>query len=94
MFLYFLKQKLPWQGVQAETKQEKMKKIYEIKKNIKLEKLCEKCPKEFLIYMRYCKKLRYSEKPDYFYLKQLFRNLFNRRKYKFDYNYDWNKIKV
>lgn len=93
MFLYFLKQKLPWQGVQAETKQEKMKKIYEIKKNIKLSELCKDCPREFLIYMRYCKKLRYSEKPDYFYLKQLFRNLFKRKKYIFDYEYDWNKIK-
>ena len=92
MFLYFLKKKLPWQGIQEPDKITKMKKIYQIKKDFKLKEFCKWCPKEFLQYLKYCKKLRYCEKPDYFYLKQLFRNLFYRKGFKFDYRYDWNKL--
>ena len=89
MFIYLLKGKLPWQGIQAKDKKEKMKKIYNKKKFINLEDLCKGCPKEFLTYMKYCKKLRYYEKPDYYYLKQLFRKLFKKKGYKFDYKYNW-----
>ncbi len=92
MFLYFLKKKLPWQGIPGNDKLKKMKKIYQIKKNLNLKKFCNTIPKEFYLYMKYCKELRYCEKPDYFYLKQLFRNLFNRKGFKYDYQYDWNKL--
>lgn len=94
MLLYFLKKKLPWQSINGKDKKDKMNKIFNIKKNIKLEELCKDCPKEFLLYLKYCRKLRYTEKPDYFYLKQLFQKLLKRKGYKFDYNYDWcNLIK-
>lgn len=92
MFIYFLKGKLPWQGINIKDKKEKMNKIYEIKKNIKPEKLCKNCPKEFVIFLKYVKNLKYYEKPDYYYIKQLFKNLYKRKGYKFDYKYDWNKL--
>ena len=41
--------------------------------------------------MKYCKRLRYSEKPDYYYLKGLFTSLMKRKKYKNDLQFDWNK---
>lgn len=92
MFLYFLKGKLPWQGINIKDKKAKMKKIYEIKKSIKPEELCKGCPKEFMIFIKYVRKLRYYEKPDYYYIKQLFKNLFKRKGYKLDYQYDWNNL--
>ena len=45
---------------------------------------------EFITYLKYCKRLRYSEKPDYYYLKQIFRRLFKKHKFKYDYKYDWD----
>jgi len=90
MLLYFIKGKLPWQGIKAKNKKEKMKKIYNKKIDTNLKRLCDGCPEEFLTYMRYCKRLRYSEKPDYYYVKQIFRNLMKKKKYKYDYEYDWD----
>ena len=92
MLIYFLKGKLPWQGIKGKNKLDKMKKIYNIKLKTDLSKLCKNCPKEFLLYMKYCKRLRYTEKPDYFYLKQIFRSLFKKKKYRFNLNYDWDKL--
>lgn len=53
VMLYFLKGKLPWQGLPAKTKKEKYDKIKEKKKNTPNEELCYKQPKEFLKYFNY-----------------------------------------
>lgn len=40
--------------------------------------LCRGHPTEFASYFHYCRSLRFDDKPDYAYLKRLFRNLFIR----------------
>lgn len=40
--------------------------------------LCKSYPLEFMSYFHYCASLRFEDKPDYSYLKQLFRDLFIR----------------
>ena len=89
MLLYFYNKKLPWQGLNIKNKSTKIKEIYNIKKTIKIQELCKKAPKEFYYYMKYCRNLKYSEKPDYCYLKELFSKFFQ-KKYKLDYIYDWD----
>merc|ERR1712202_87136 len=37
--------------------------------------------------------LRFEEKPDYSYLRQLFRNLFHRQGFTYDCVFDWNMLK-
>jgi hypothetical protein len=37
--------------------------------------------------------LRFDDKPDYSYLRQLFRNLFHRQGFSYDYVFDWNMLK-
>jgi len=37
--------------------------------------------------------LRFDDKPDYSYLRQLFRNLFHRQGFTYDYVFDWNMLK-
>ena len=39
--------------------------------------------------MAYCRDLKFEEKPDYNYLRRMFKDLFNRMGYEYDYNYDW-----
>ena len=45
---------------------------------------------EFATYLNFCRGLKFEDKPDYTYLRQLFRNLFHRLGYTYDYVFDWN----
>lgn len=39
--------------------------------------------------MNYTRALRFDDKPDYSYLRKLFRDLFVREGYQYDYVFDW-----
>ena len=54
--------------------------------------LCRGLPNEFSIYLIYCRNLRFDEKPDYAFLRGLFKDLFTKNNYEMDYVYDWNII--
>jgi serine/threonine protein kinase len=92
MLIFFLKGKLPWQGLTASTKAKRSKQIYQIKKETSLEQLCDGLPKEFLLYMKYCMNLKFEQTPNYEILKNLFISLFKINKYDLDYIYDWNLV--
>lgn len=66
---------------------------------------CRHLPIEFSIYLNYCRALKFEDKPNYAYLRNLFLDLMERQNIKYDYNYDWcslneerelegNKIKI
>ncbi|KZV32974.1 casein kinase I isoform delta-like [Dorcoceras hygrometricum] len=84
---------LPWQGLKAGTKKQKYDKISEKKMLTPIEVLCKLYPSEFVSYFHYCRSLRFEDKPDYSYLKRLFRDLFIREGYQFDYVFDWTILK-
>ena len=44
---------------------------------------------EFGTYQNYVRSLRFEEKPDYAYLRQLIRNLFHRQGFSYDYVLLW-----
>jgi len=89
VLMYFLRGSLPWQGLQAKTKQEKYESIKNTKKITTVEILCKEHPEEFATYLNICRKLAFDEKPDYGILRKLFRDLFIKRGFEFDYLYDW-----
>ncbi|CAI0390113.1 unnamed protein product [Linum tenue] len=84
---------LPWQGLKAATKKQKYDKICEKKLSTPIEVLCKSHPVEFASYMHYCHSLTFDQRPDYGFLKRLFRDLFVREGYEFDYVFDWTIIK-
>ncbi|KAG8373182.1 hypothetical protein BUALT_Bualt12G0144500 [Buddleja alternifolia] len=93
VLMYFLRGSLPWQGLKAGTKKQKYDKISEKKMLTPVEVLCKSYPSEFISYFHYCRSLRFDDKPDYSYLKRLFRDLFIREGYQFDYVFDWTILK-
>jgi len=42
--------------------------------------------------MKYCRELKFEEKPDYTYLRRMFKDLFNSMGYEQDYVYDWTPL--
>lgn len=94
VWLYFLKGKLPWQGLRTTDQQKQEKKtrdqlIMSKKMDITLEELCSDVPIEFQHYFRYCRRLSFVDNPDYQYIRKLFSDLFFSLNYKLDYQFDW-----
>lgn len=90
VLMYFLRGALPWQGLKAATKKQKYDRIMEKKMTTPTEFLCRGFPNEFAIYLNYCRSLRFDDKPDYSYLRKLFRDLFVREGFQYDYVFDWS----
>jgi casein kinase I family protein HRR25 len=88
--MYFLRGALPWQGLKAATKKQKYDRIMEKKMTTPTDLLCRGFPNEFGIFLNYCRALRFDDKPDYSYLRKLFRDLFIREGYQYDYVFDWS----
>ena len=78
MMVYFMKKRLPWQGVTGTRKMERYLKIYKLKKNTTPEALCEGLPEEMTEYIRYAKKLEFEQEPNYNYLRKLFNKMLKR----------------
>ncbi|KAJ6923232.1 hypothetical protein NC652_016776 [Populus alba x Populus x berolinensis] len=93
VLMYFLRGSLPWQGLKAGTKKQKYEKISEKKVSTSIEALSRGYPTEFASYFHYCRSLRFDDKPDYAYLKRIFRDLFIREGFQFDYVFDWTILK-
>ncbi|XP_056644804.1 casein kinase I-like [Diorhabda carinulata] len=93
VLMYFNRGSLPWQGLKAANKRQKYERISEKKMSTPIEELCKGYPKEFPTYLNYCRQLRFEERPDYSYLRQLFRTLFHRQGFTYDYVFDWNMLK-
>lgn len=91
--MYFLRGSLPWQGMKAATKKQKYEKISEKKMSTPIEMLCKGFASEFVTYFQVCRSLRFEDKPDYSYLRKLFRDLFIREGYQYDNVFDWTILK-
>ncbi|CAD8153467.1 unnamed protein product [Paramecium pentaurelia] len=89
LWLYFLKGSLPWQGLDVNNREEKYELIKTIKQTISIEDLCNGLPNEFLKYFQHCRSLKFDEEPDYKRFKMLFRDLFFKLDFIWDYLFNW-----
>lgn len=81
LLIYFLKGSLPWQGIQGKDQQLKTIRIGEKKMATSIEDLCKGLPSEFLRFCQYCRELSFQQKPDYDFLRGLFRTVGDRNGY-------------
>lgn len=93
-FVYLAKGKLPWQGIKADTKQERYELIMNAKKSVPIETLCKGMPAEFVRYLYYCRDLGFEDEPNYQQLKGLFKNCFYKCKFNKGFAFTWIKQEV
>ena len=89
VLVYFLKGSLPWQGLGSSV-QNKTVRIGEIKGSVSATQLCEGLPAELTLYLEYCRNLSFQDRPNYTYLRGLFRGILERHNMVTDYVYDWD----
>eukprot|EP01041_Mallomonas_annulata_P000896 gene896-1734_t len=93
VLMYFLRGSLPWQGLKANTKKQKYQRILEKKQSTHPDQLCRGYPTEFRDYFAHCSALGFEDRPDYRYLKRVFKDLFDRQGCEDDGCFDWDVLK-
>lgn len=93
VLMYFNLGTLPWQGLKAANKRQKYERISEKKLSTPIEELCRGFPSEFATYLNHCRQLHFESRPDFCYLRKIFRVLFHRQRFLYDYIFDWNELK-
>jgi casein kinase 1 len=89
VWLYLLRGSLPWMGLTGRDQKQKYERICEVKSRTSFEELCRGFPHEFVNYFTTVRNLRFTEKPNYAELRQMFHALLIREGYVYDYRYDW-----
>lgn len=90
VLIYFLKGRLPWQGLVSDKKHHKYDRIKDKKLSTSVSNLCKELPYEFELYMNTVRSLRFADHPDYGYLRKMFRDLFLKEGFIYDLKYDWS----
>ncbi|KAJ9129605.1 hypothetical protein NKR23_g12501, partial [Pleurostoma richardsiae] len=83
VFLYFLRGRLPWQGLKDREK------VGKIKQTFPIQQLVRGFLKEFGEYMAYVRSLSFEDDPNYNYLRGLFVKALENRGETNDGRYDW-----
>ncbi|KAB5572200.1 casein kinase I isoform delta [Coniochaeta sp. 2T2.1] len=92
VFVYFARGSLPWQGLKAATDKGKDELIKEMKESLSGKALCDGVlPGQFATYIDYTRSLGFDDKPDYLYLRRLFRRLFAAEGFQHDNVFDWTE---
>jgi len=93
VLMYFLRGSLPWQGLKATTKKQKYLRILERKQETHPEELTKGYPTEFKDFFAHCASLGFEDKPDYRYLRRIFKDLYERHGFEDDGLFDWDLLK-
>ena len=91
IIVYFLKGSLPWQNLKANNRTEKYEKIMQKKLGTPISLLCKDLPPEFEIYLTYCRGMKFNERPDYGYIRKIFKELCKKQGFEYDFVYDWTE---
>lgn len=89
VWMYLLRGSLPWQGLSAKDQKQKYERICQKKEETPFEELCADFPIEFVNYFYMVRSLEFDQEPEYYRYRTMFRDLFRRLGYTYDYQYDW-----
>ena len=89
MWISFMKP-LPWCNVPCDmSNSERRKQVLQLKNETSVDELCAELPKEFHRYMTRVRALAFDEEPPYAEFREMFRKLFVRFRFVYDYQFDW-----
>lgn len=91
VIMYLLRGILPWQNMKAKDTKTKYKMIMEKKISTPAEVLCKGYPQELAGFINYARNLKFEDKPDYAYLKNLLKSAMKSNNIEMDFVYDWSK---
>ena len=91
IIMYFIRGSLPWQGLKINKKDDRYKKICEKKRDTSAKDLCSGFPHEFETFVQYTRDLKFTELPNYDYLRDLLKTIIKKSDYKIEYNgsHEW-----
>eukprot|EP00826_Nyctotherus_ovalis_P001742 TRINITY_DN10304_c0_g1_i10.p1 TRINITY_DN10304_c0_g1~~TRINITY_DN10304_c0_g1_i10.p1 ORF type:complete len:440 (+),score=78.53 TRINITY_DN10304_c0_g1_i10:124-1443(+) len=89
VLIYLARGELPWQCIKAKTKEKKHERILTRKMGTPIEYMCCLIYPEFATYLHYCRGLKFEDRPDYTFLRQLFTSRMKKESMEFDLLYDW-----
>ena len=98
VLLYLVNGGLPWLKIRAKNMTTLRNRIGEAKIQYDMLDTCKNIDKAtrevFKTYLDYCFKLRFDEKPDYEYLRKLFRDFYFKNGFKDDGIFDWTHLNL
>ena len=89
VLIFLSKGELPWQHINAKSKEERNEKILEKKIAISSARLCSGLPHEFVKFLDHTKNLEYTQKPDYEFLRNLLKCVIKDNNIIPNYIFDW-----
>eukprot|EP01060_Flectonema_neradi_P041671 TRINITY_DN9963_c0_g1_i2.p1 TRINITY_DN9963_c0_g1~~TRINITY_DN9963_c0_g1_i2.p1 ORF type:complete len:294 (+),score=22.38 TRINITY_DN9963_c0_g1_i2:65-946(+) len=75
VLIYFFKGALPWQGLGGSTNQQIVDRVTKKKLSTSISDLCEGVPTQMKTFLTYVRELKYTEAPDYKYLRGLLKSI-------------------
>ena len=91
VILYLFRGNVPWQNLKIRSRNERFKKINEIKKKINYKLLCKNLPEELHDFGIYIKNLHFEEDPNYRYMEKLFYSILSKINEQNDDQFSWIK---
>lgn len=89
VLVYFLRGELPWQGLAANNRRDKTRRIGHVKSTTPLKLMCAGLPPQFRTLIQYARSLPFGGVPDYQALKDMFRQLARAQRIDYDGQFDW-----
>jgi len=89
VLLYAARGNLPWQTIRDEDRREKWTKVFDMKRNTRIEDLCENLPTVFITFMEKVRELTFEQRPNYEELRQLFITAYKQQNFVRKTKYDW-----
>lgn len=89
MLIYFLRARLPWQGVKGGTRQQKLAKVQDIKMMLSTESLCAGIHTVFGRFLDDVRRLEFAERPRYEEYRMMFRTALIEEGFAYDYQWHW-----
>ena len=89
----FYKGGLPWQGLRADTKEQKFELIRKKKMSTPTHVLCSGMPDGVVMLLNYVRRLKFDDGPDYSFMRNTVHEMFVGEGFQRDYVFDWTVYK-